>query len=69
MKTGWRVSFYAMLEDKEHTLEWIETAINHVLINFPFFNRYDPFLAKLHGEPRFKKLMKRVKYEWEHFEV
>jgi hypothetical protein len=26
-------------------------------------------LANIRGEPRFKKLMERVKYEWEHFEV
>lgn len=28
----------------------------------------DPFLANIRGEERFKKLMERVKYEWEHFE-
>jgi hypothetical protein len=27
------------------------------------------FLANIRGEERFKKLMERVKYEWEHFEV
>jgi hypothetical protein len=35
----------------------------------PFLNNYDPFLGKLRGEERFQKLMERVKYEWEHFEV
>jgi hypothetical protein len=35
---------------------------------YPFLNNYDLFLVKLRGEPRFQKLMKRVKYEWEHFE-
>jgi hypothetical protein len=29
----------------------------------------DPFLANLRGEERFKKLMERVKKEWEEFEV
>jgi outer membrane protein TolC len=29
----------------------------------------DPFLANIRGEERFKQLMERVKYEWEHFEV
>jgi hypothetical protein len=28
-----------------------------------------PFLANIRAEPRFQKLMERVKYEWEHFEV
>jgi hypothetical protein len=29
----------------------------------------DPWLANIQGEERLKKLMERVKYEWEHFEV
>jgi hypothetical protein len=29
----------------------------------------DPCLANIRGEERFKKLMERVKYEWEHFEA
>jgi hypothetical protein len=29
----------------------------------------DTWLANIRGEERFKKLMKRVQYEWEHFEV
>jgi hypothetical protein len=28
-----------------------------------------PFLVNIRGEERFKKLMQRVKYEWEHFEA
>jgi hypothetical protein len=31
--------------------------------------KVDPFLANIRDEPRFKKLMERVKYEWEHFEI
>jgi hypothetical protein len=29
----------------------------------------DPMLENLRGEERFKKLMKRVKYEWQLFEA
>jgi hypothetical protein len=29
----------------------------------------DLWLANIRGEEHFKKLMGRVKYEWEHFEV
>jgi len=28
-----------------------------------------PFLVNIRGKERFKKLMERVKYEWEHFEA
>jgi len=39
------------------------------MINYPYMNEHDPFLGKIRGEERFKKLMERVKSEWEHFEV
>ena len=60
---------FAVLGEKEKTLEWLDHAVSIGYINYPFLNEYDPFLANLRSEPRFKKLMERVKYEWEHFEV
>ncbi len=60
---------YALIDEKEKALDWLEIAVNRGLINYPFINEYDPFLENIRGEPRFKKLMKRVKYEWENFEV
>jgi hypothetical protein len=30
---------------------------------------HDPFFVNIRGEERFKKLMQRVKYEWEHFDA
>jgi hypothetical protein len=58
-----------MLDDKEKALDWLEHSVNRGFINYPYMNQYDPFPAKLRGEERFKKLMERVKYEWEHFEA
>jgi eukaryotic-like serine/threonine-protein kinase len=69
MKACFLMSFYAIVGDKEMTLKWLEAAVGRGLINYPFYNNYDPFLAKIRGEPRFQKLMERVKYEWEHFEA
>ncbi len=60
---------YAMLGDREEALDWVETAVDHGFINYPYLSQYDPSLAKLRDDPRFQKLMERVKYEWEHFEV
>jgi hypothetical protein len=37
-------------------------------INYPFLNEYDPYLANIRGDERFKKLMERVRYKAEHFE-
>ena len=60
---------YAMLGDREEALYWVETAVDHGFINYPYLSQYDPLLARLRDEPRFQKLMERVKREWEHFEV
>jgi hypothetical protein len=47
----------------------LENAIKMGLINYPLLAEKDPFLNNIRREPRFKKLMERVKYEWENFEV
>lgn len=38
-------------------------------INYPFFSKIDPFLENIRGDERFKKLIERVKREWENFEI
>jgi len=53
---------------KEEALDWLENAVNRGFINYPLF-QCDRFLDNIRGEERFKKLMERAKYEWEHFEV
>jgi adenylate cyclase len=67
---SWMVgSCYALLGKAEDAIDWIEHAVKLGFIHYPFLNEYDSWLANIRGEPRFKKLMERVKYEWEHFEV
>lgn len=61
--------FFAMLNDKPRALDWIEDTVDHGFINYPLLAERDPFLENIRGEERFRKLMKRVKYEWENFEV
>jgi non-specific serine/threonine protein kinase len=58
----------AILGEKKEALDWLENAVNRGFINYPFINEHDSFLENIRGEERFKKLMERVKYEWEHFE-
>jgi non-specific serine/threonine protein kinase len=60
---------YALIGEVEEALRWLEHAADKGWINYPFLSEKDPWLANIRGEPRFKKLMERVKYEWEHFEV
>ena len=62
-------TFYSYLGDKEKSLEFIENAVDRGFINYPLIAEQDPFLENIRGEERFKKLMERVKYEWENFEV
>ena len=59
----------ALLNEKTEALDWLENAVNRGFINYPFICQKDTFLENIRNEERFKKLMERVKYEWEHFEV
>ncbi|MFC2157873.1 hypothetical protein ACFLT9_08555, partial [Acidobacteriota bacterium] len=60
---------FATIGERDHALKWMEHAFERGWINYPLFARIDPFLENIRGEPRFKKLMERVKHEWENFEV
>lgn len=62
-------TFYSYLGDKEKSMELLENAVDRGFINYPLIVEYDPFLENIRGEARFKKLMERVKYDWENFEV
>lgn len=59
----------ALIGEKEEAITSLEYAVNLGAINYPFYNKTSPFLENIRDEPRFKKLMERVKYEWENFEV
>ena len=67
----WTADSYALMGLKEESIEWVENGVNCItaFINYPFLSELDPFLENIRGEERFKKLMERVKYEWENFEV
>jgi len=60
---------YALLGEKKEALDWLENAVNKGFINYPLLAEKDLFLANIRSELRFKTLMERVRYEWEHFEV
>jgi serine/threonine protein kinase/tetratricopeptide (TPR) repeat protein len=56
------------LDARAEALDWLENAVNRGFINYPALERIE-FLDNLRGEERFKKLLERVKYEWERFEA
>jgi non-specific serine/threonine protein kinase len=59
---------FSLINEKEEALNWLEKWVQLGCVNYPFF-MIDPFLENIRGDERFKKLMKRVKHEWENFEV
>ena len=61
--------FYSVIGEYDDSLKWFERAIEWGIINYPLLSEIDPFLENIRGEPRFKKLMEKVKYQWENFEV
>ncbi len=65
----WMAESYALINEKNEAVDWVENGVKFGCIDYPFLMEYDPFLANIRGEERFKKLMERVKYAWEHFEV
>jgi len=63
------IECYAVSGENKKALDLLEHSIDGGLINYPFLNEYDPFLENIRNETRFRKLMERVKHEWENFEV
>jgi len=67
--SGLMPGYYSLINEKEKALDYLNHALDRGFINYPWFSELDPFLENIRGDDRFKKLMERVKYEWENFEV
>jgi TolB-like protein/tetratricopeptide (TPR) repeat protein len=62
-------ALYSFLGEKEESLKWLEISVGGGFINYPFINEFDPLLENIRGDERFRKLMQRVKQNWESYEV
>jgi TolB-like protein len=60
---------FALMDERDKALDWIEHAINRGWINYPLFAHDDPLLENVRGERRFHDLMDRIKPEWTAFEA
>jgi len=60
---------FALTGENEEALRWLENAVNRGFVNYPLISRLDPFLENIRSEEKFKKLLEKVKYEWDHFEA
>jgi non-specific serine/threonine protein kinase len=58
---------FALAGMNEEAFDWLKNSVDRGFINYPFISEYDPLLKNMRGEERFKKLLKRVKHEWENF--
>ena len=52
---------YALLGDTEESIRWVERIIERGFLNSQFLNEFDPILAPLRGDERFRSLMERAR--------
>jgi len=56
-------SAFACAGDYDTSLEWIENAVNRGFLNEETFSLHDPFLSLLKNDPRFEKLIEKLRSE------
>jgi hypothetical protein len=60
---------YALIGETDEALDWLECAISKGWLSYPFLSMHDKILTKLHGHPRFEKLLQEVKSASERLEA
>jgi TolB-like protein len=65
----WTADCFALVDEREAALDFLERAVDFGVINYPFLAQHEPFLANIRGEPRFARLMERVRRAWDAFEA
>jgi serine/threonine protein kinase len=64
----WAADCFALVNEADVAIDFIERAVEFGFINEPWLSKYEPFLASLRSEPRFGRLMERVRSAWRAFE-
>jgi serine/threonine protein kinase/Flp pilus assembly protein TadD len=64
----WVAECYAFLDEDEIAIDWLETAFERGMSNYPYLSKHDPIFRKLDDNPRFQTLLSKVKIAWERFE-
>ena len=59
---------FAMLDEKDEAVRWLQTAAEKGFINYPFWAEHDPLLENLRGYQGFDRLLEEVKSRWQGFE-
>lgn len=63
----WFAGWFALVDERDRALDWLEHWVDRGGINYPMLAHGDPLLQSLRGEPRFQRLLDRVRPEWERF--
>ena len=64
----WTADCFALVNERDAAIDFLECAVKFGFSNLPWLSEHEPFLANLRGEPRFVRLMERVRKAWEAFE-
>jgi TolB-like protein/Flp pilus assembly protein TadD len=56
---------HAAVGAADEALHWLERAIDHGMINYPFLSEHDWYLDSIRGEERFARAIERARGEWE----
>ena len=62
-------SAHAAVGATDEALLWLDRAIDHGMINYPFLSEHDRYLDNIRGEARFGEAMERARREWERFQA
>jgi TolB-like protein len=64
----WAADCFALVNEADTAIDFLERAVEFGFINAPWLEKYEPFLASLRREPRFRCLMEAVRTAWRAFE-
>ncbi|MFH1314062.1 MAG: protein kinase [Candidatus Eisenbacteria bacterium] len=68
LEYSWRIAAgYALLGMHDEALDWLENAVKCGFVNYPFLSSCDTSFESLREDGRFRRLMVKVKEEWEMF--
>ncbi|MDH3440250.1 MAG: TIR domain-containing protein [Gammaproteobacteria bacterium] len=60
---------YALIDETDEAVEWIDTAIRRGFWNYPLFAERDTLLSSLRQNDRYKTLMLELKDKWRNLEI
>jgi hypothetical protein len=63
----WVAGCFAFVNERDRALQWLEHWVDRGSFNYPMLAHGDPWLQSLRSEPRFQRLLDRIRPEWERF--